>query len=225
MEADFERYLEDLNIHEEEKRKKELDTRQRIIINAGIGLNWIGDFLGNPNFKWELQEFPVEKIQFTGTGPEWNKILKGKCEGSVIKFRELIKAEPEIKNMFEPHISLGDEPILLRHSEDEGLYKVLDGMHRFMGAVMTGKPTIKAWLPVNEKEHLPVCEPHAIYDLIRGYIRNARDEEGKQQLYYGLKLLCRTYENAPKLLKERFSGQWVAADDVQEVINKVLSEI
>ncbi len=221
----FEHYLEKLADHEEKKSKFYLsDSRARILVNAGIRLNWLGDFLANPEIKWEERELPIEKIQFTGTNPEWNKILIDQCERSVNKFRALIARSPELKEKFQQEASFGEEIVLVRKSEEEGFYKVLDGMHRFVGAVLENKEKIKVFLPLNEDEHLPICEAHTVYDLIRGFIRNAKDKEGEKELYYALKLLCRTYGNVRQLLKERFNENYVFDKKVQEIIQKVLEE-
>jgi len=221
----FQQYLEELADHEDEKSRSYLtDPRARILVNAGIRLNWIGDFLGNPEIKWEERELPVEKIQFTGSDPFWNKILIEQCNRSVNKFKELIAKNPELKEKFQQTASFGDEIILVRKSEKKGFYKVLDGMHRFVGAVLKGKDKVRVFVPVNEDKHLPVCEAHTVYDLIRGFLRNAKDKEGERQLFYALKLLCRTYANVKSLLKERFNKNYVNDEKVQRVISKVLKK-
>ncbi|OQX51523.1 hypothetical protein B5M47_00225 [candidate division CPR3 bacterium 4484_211] len=221
----FEYYLKKLADHEDEKSKPYLSgPRARILVNAGIRLNWLGDFLANPEIKWEERELPVEKIQFTGTSLKWNKVLIDQCGRSVSKFRALMARNPKLKEEFQQEASFGNEIILVRKSEGEGFYKVLDGMHRFMGAVLEGKEKLRVFLPINEDEHLPVCEAHTVYDLIRGFVRNAKDREGEMGLYHALKLLCRTYANVKGLLRERFNKDYVHDDKVQKIIKKVLEK-
>lgn len=222
---DFEKYIKDLADHEDEKSKSFLDPRGRILINAGIRLNWIGDFLANSNIKFKKREVPISQIIFTGTNPSWNKILIDKCERSVEKFQKLIEQNEETRKRFTQEASFGNEPILMRGPDEKGLYRVLDGMHRFVGAVIEKRETIAAYVPINEDKHLPVCEAHTVYDLIRGFQRNARDENGKIELYHALKLLARTYENVIKLLKNRFNFTYVADEEVQRIIKKVIKEI
>lgn len=219
----FKRYLQDLAVHEDEKSKKNLqEPRKKILVNAGIRLNWLGDYFANPKIKWEEKILPIEKIQFTGTSPKWNKILTEKCGRSVKKFKELLKNKPNLKKIFEGESSFGNETILVRVSEDKGMFKVLDGMHRFVGAVLKGDQNIKVFVPINEKNVLPICEEHVVYDLIRGFMRNAKDRQGKTELYYALTLLLRTYGNVEVLLKKRFNKKYVHDDDVQDIIKKVL---
>lgn len=221
----FEDYLRELASHEAEKSDSILqDPRTTILVHAGIRLNWLGDFFANPAIKWVEREVPIEQIQFTGTSPEWNEVLIIQCSRSVAQFCELINRESELKAKFEKEASFGEESILVRTSEDEGLWKVLDGMHRFVGAVLQGKDTVKVFLPLNENEHLPVCEAHVVYDLIRAFTRNARDDQGKNELYHALKLLARTYENVIYLLRNRFSENYVYDTEAQKVIQQVIKE-
>lgn len=222
---EFEKYLKSLAEHEEVKARKQLDVRGRILVSAGVGLNWIGDFATNPKIKYKKYKVPIEKILFTGTEPEWNKILLEKCERSVAKFRLLVSANVAVRSKFMKEASFGSEPILLRGPDENGFYRVLDGMHRFMGAVLSGKKTVTAYAPINEGKYLPVCEAHVVYDLIRGFQRHAKDERGKFELYHALKLLSRTYGNVIDLLKNRFGAKHVADEEVQAVISKIIKEI
>lgn len=222
---DFEKYIEDLADHEDEKSKSFLDPRKRILVNAGIRLNWIGDFLANPNIKYKKTEVSINQVLFTGTTPDWNKVLIDKCERSVGKFQELIKQDEKIKKRFTQEASFGNEPILMRGPDEKGFYRVFDGMHRFVGAVIESRKTVTTYVPINEGEHLPVCESHTVYDLIRGFQRHAKDDNGKTELYHALKLLARTYENVIELLETRFNSTYVADDEVQEIIKRVIKDI
>ena len=100
----------------------------------------------------------------------------------------------------------------------------LDGMHRVIGAALSNKKTIKAMAPINENDVLPVCEAHTVYDLIRGYLRNRRTEDGETELYHGLKLLINTYTNVHELLENRFDENWLKDEKTQEIIKKVLND-
>lgn len=222
----FERYLKNLAIHEKEKRYDTLPDRIKILVMSGVALNWLGDYLANPKIKWIEKQIAIGKIKFTGTGPEFNKILIDRCGRSPEKFKDLITQDSKIKKIFQNYATKSSIPILVRPDEEnKGYYKVLDGMHRFIGAIFAGKNKVAVWLPENDQKALPECEYHVIYDLIRGYQRNARDKEGKKELYHALKLLSRTYSNVKKVLQERFHQGWVRdAEDVHKVIEKVLKE-
>jgi hypothetical protein len=221
---DFEKYIEELANHEDGKSKSFLDPRERILVNAGIRLNWIGDFLANPNIKYKKTEVSINQVLFTGTNPDWNKVLIDKCERSVEKFQELIEQDEEIKKRFTQEASFGNEPILMRGPDEKGFYRVFDGMHRFIGAVIKKRGAVTAYVPTNENNHLPVCEAHTVYDLIRGFQRHAKDDNGKTELYHALKLLARTYENVIELLENRFNSTYVVDDEVQKIIEKVIKE-
>lgn len=55
-------------------------------------------------------------------------------------------------------------------------------------------------------------------------MRNARDEQGKNELYHALKLLSRTYANVKELLRERFNYDGVRDKEVQGIIKKALED-
>lgn len=219
---DFEKYIKELADHEDGKSQRVLGPRERILVNAGIRLNWIGDYLANPDIEFKKKEIPLRKIRFTGTLPEWNAILKDRCESRVEKFQQLMREDESLRQRFTREASFDKRPILLRGPFEDGYYKVFDGMHRFVGAALENRETVLAYVPVNEAEHLPVCEAHTIYDLIRGFQRNAKDEVGKEELYNALKLLARTYANTAELLQTRFNYSYIPDEEVQEIIQKVL---
>lgn len=222
--GEFEEYLEQLADRQEAKSKAwKDDARHRILVHAGVGLNWIGDFLGNSKIKWEKISLPISQIQMTGTEPEWNELFIEKCARDPLKLLELLKADAALHDTvsrWAGSSKSADLPILVRRDGDK--FKVLDGMHRFVAQVLAGLQAVEVWAPVSEE--LPICESHVVYDLIRGYIRNARDKRGKEELYCALKLLNRTYSNVGDLLKNRFNEKWVPDNDVQEVIRRVLTE-
>jgi hypothetical protein len=226
--TDFENYLYHLALHEEEKSQLlTIDPREKILINAGIRLNWMGDYLANPNIVWsELTKINVNDIQFTGTNHKWNQILIQQCDRSPARFHELITQNPQIKEMFHVESSYNpDLPILVRKSEDAGKYKVFDGMHRFVGALINGQSTIMVYFPKNEEEILPWCENHVVYDLIRGFMRNANDSDGELQLLYALKLLLRTYGNVREYLVLLLAQEVGITKPTQKIIQKALGEI
>jgi hypothetical protein len=168
----------------------------------------------------------LDQIVLTGMYGELNEILIKRCRRNPKKLQELMKKSPKVEKLIKKHASYKKLPIIVRHDEENigTKYKVLDGMNRVLGKIVKNEEKFKAYYPLNEFDHLPICEPHVIYDLIRGYQRNARDKKGKEQLYEALCLLARTYENVIPLLKERFGPERVFEDDVQEVIKRVLTK-
>ncbi|NTU99401.1 hypothetical protein HGA64_05375 [Candidatus Falkowbacteria bacterium] len=220
----FEEYLSNLADHEEESSLAKLDPRSKILVNAGVRLNWMGDFIANPKIKYKKKRIPINKILFTGTTREWNSVLLDQCSGNIERFKELVENNVAIKKKFFKEASFSEEPILLRGPDKNGLYRTFDGMHRFVGAVLAGKKTIAAYVPLNEGAQLPICEPHVVYDLIRGFQRHAKDEQGKKELLHALNLLARTYENVTDLLEKRFDQAHLPDKEVQAVINAVIKK-
>lgn len=217
---DFDQFLENLASHEKEKVTKEQDDRQKILMYGGARLNWLGDYLANPNIKWEERDIEIDKIEFTGS----DKFLIDVCARSPKKFRELVLNDPELKVKYTKIASDGDETIIVRCSDQPNKFKILDGIHRLMGVALADKKTVKALFPINEDEVLPICEAHTIYDLIRGFVRHRKNEVGETELYHGLKLLLNAYANTRDLLENRFSKNYVNDDKVQEIIQKVLKD-
>jgi hypothetical protein len=134
-----------------------------------------------------------------------------------------MQRQSDLREQFRREASFTQEPILVRGPDEKGLYRVVDGMHRFVGVVLDDRETVRAFVPTNAIDHLPICEPHVVYDLIRGFIRHAHDPQGMIELEHALRLLARTYANVIPLLTERFTLAYVPDDDVQKVISKVLS--
>lgn len=220
----FDVFLEALADHEEKKIENTLSVRQRLLVNAGIQMNWMGDFLANPAIKYKEQDIPLQNIRFTGTNPAWNRVLLDQCDRSIAAFQQLVQEDENIRHQFEQEASYGTEPILLIGPDEEGFYLPLDGMHRLVGAALQQRTSMKAFVTSHAEHHLPICEAHVVYDLIRAYQRNARDEQGGTQLYHALCLLIRTYANVPTLLRERFGRDHVAHEDIQEIIERVLAD-
>ena len=219
--SDFDTYLSQLALHEAEKSI--LDARQKILVYAWVHLNWMGDMIANPHTQFEKREIPTNKIRFTGN-LAWNRILIEECHGRVEDFQALLEKKPELREKFAREASYSDDPILIRGPDVDGFYKVYDGMHRLLGAVLENRVTIAAYVAIEPEAHLPICEAHVIYDLIRWFQRHAYDEAGKEQLFHALKLLTRTYENVRELLIHRFDYTHVADEVVQEIIGKVFEK-
>ncbi|MEM1312805.1 MAG: hypothetical protein AAGF07_05080 [Patescibacteria group bacterium] len=224
MKTDFEKYLADLAEHEQQKSLNILKNNPREIIKlfAGHRLNWLGDYFGNSNIVWSKIHLEINKIKFTGTSPELNIILKEKCDGLPSKLIDLMNTDQKVRAVIEKYASYSEEPILVRNNQSGDNFLVLDGTHRLLGKILHKAQKIWVWYPENEFELLPECEAHVVYDLIRGYIRHAKDEEGKIALQHSLKLLIRTYSNVKSLLQNRFNSNYVSDPSVQEVIAKVL---
>lgn len=215
------KFLKELADHEKEKVEAELSDRERTIMYAGARLNWVGDYIGNPAMLWEEKDLELEELEFTGN----NEFLINVCERSPKIFQEMITNDPKLKEKYTQDASFGDEAILVRTSDHDFVkYKILDGLHRVVGACLSGRKTIRAMVPQNEKNVKPVCEAHTVYDLIRGFIRNRHNEIGREELFFALKLLINTYSNVEDLLKNRFNEEWVKDKATQEIISKVLEE-
>ena len=223
MDKSFNKYLRNLAQSEEEKSKSFNNTsRHKILIHSGVLLNWLGDYFANPKIKWQKKLVPIKNILMTGTSPEFNKIFIKQSQRSPSKLLNILEKDKKLKDkvLKWANKTKGFTELIILRKEGK-YYKVLDGMHRFVKVVLAGVTEIESYVPLNEKSELPVCESHIVYDLIRGYLRNARDKAGQKQLEQSLMLLLRTYSNVEDLLKNRFNLDYVPEKDVQDVIKKV----
>ncbi len=218
----FEEYVAALARHEATKSIQVLeDPRDLILVHSGVRLNNIGDYLTDTSIEWHLEDVPVDHIGFCSTTPARNRVLLDQCERSPVRFKQLLASDDQVRATFARDASFGDEPLLLK-KVDGGL-RVVDGMHRLVGAILCERLTVSAFVPRDALPILPKCEAHTVYDLIRGYQKNARDEQGQRDLFHGLRLLCRTYANAVDLLRHRFSSRYIPDEDVQQTISSVLN--
>lgn len=227
MDKVLQKYIKDLSQSEEKKSKAfNNNPRHKISIHSGVLLNWLGDYFANPKIKWQKRTVNVEKILMTGTMPEFNKIFIEKSKRSPDKLLHILNKNQRLRDKIAKwaNKNRGFAGVILLRKEGE-YYKVLDGMHRFIKIVLSGNKEIEAYIPINEEKELPVCEAHVVYDLIRGYLRHARNKTGRKQLEQALMLLLKTYANVRKLLKNRFNFIYVPEKDVQSVINKALKKV
>lgn len=210
------------NTEEKKSESYKHDSRHRISVHSGVLLNWLGDYFANPNIKWEKVSLSVKNILMTGVDPEWNKLFIKKCERKSEKLTKLIAKDLGLKGRIMKWVNSSKNPNIILVRKDKDKYKVLDGMHRFVKQILEGKEEIKVYAPTNEISELPHCEPHVVYDLIRGFQRNAYDKKGETQLRNALALLSRTYGNVNQLLKNRFNKDWISDKKVQKIIEAII---
>jgi hypothetical protein len=91
--------------------------------------------------------------------------------------------------------------------------------------LVNGQNSIMVFFPLNEDKVLPWCENHIVYDLIRGFTRNANDPDCELQLFYALKLLLRSYGNVREYLISQLDQGFEIDKTVQKIIQKALEAI
>lgn len=204
-------------IHDEESKAQNQLHKDRLLTACSANLNWIADYVLDPNIEWIKEMLDIDDLYLTGTCPEWNKIIIDQCNRSAEKLRDLVaKDEAIAKKLCGKNDS--NFPILIRY--EDGKYKVLDGMHRVITIIIAGYPKINAFVGRLKGEPQPQCEPHVVYDFLRSYHRGInRDREG---LITALRFLRKSYSNVEKLLKERFSKEWIPSNEIQEIIQEAL---
>lgn len=224
----FDDYLPDLIDRESDKAEQEFkDPRAELRTLAGVNLNWLGDYV---DLDWSYREINTDDILFTGTSPEWNDLLLKRCQRKPAELRDLLATDQSVRHIIASGLSdwfrrFSAGEIMLRKGNEDGQWKVLDGMPEFVKAIIAGAKTVTAFVPTNEDSVRPQCEKHTVYDLIKAYERRGHDEAGYQQLVAGLRLLCREYDNVESLLRDRFdpAKRNMPDDDVGRAIAEVLS--
>lgn len=191
---------------------------EQIVMYSGAALNWIADYITDENISWERETIFIDQLWLTGTNPEWNKIVIDKCQRSPRKLKEALR-RPAIRKIFKK-AEFNPLPILVRYEDEK--YKVLDGMHRVIGAILKGKKQIKAWIAMPQGKPSPRCEPHVVYDLLRAYQRGLNKD--RKALLIALKFLKKSYGNVEGLLKHRFNKKWLPDDEIQEIIQEALKD-
>lgn len=202
------------------QKEKPLD---RIVLYSGAAMQWLGDFMTDTDTDWEKAEnFEIDELTLTGTNPEWNEIIVKKCGCSPKRFRELIKNNSDILEVFKG-VSNDGTPILVRRDgAKRTAFKVLDGMKRVMAALINGDRFISAYVAQLGDNPKPMCEPHVVYDLIRAYQRGINND--RKGLIIALRYLRKSYSNVDNLLRERFGKQWISDKEIQSVIKESLKD-
>ena len=203
------------------KRKVEetlQDPSGQLLMYSGALLNWEGEFINNEGVSWKLETVPLEKIVMTGTSPEWNNIILEKAERDPMKLRKLFEDE-NVRNVFRGS-KFTDDPILIREDE-EGKYKVLDGMNRVIAAARDRVDQVKAYVGRSIEKSKTEVEPHVVYDFIRAYQQRGGNEE---DLKGGLRFLVDAYTNVRVLLRTRLGPEWIKDEKIQKIIKEVLGE-
>jgi len=194
-----------------------LSPLEKILVFAGVAMNWQADFLLDETIKWRKKKLKLDDLYLTGTNPRWNAIVIDKCQRSPKKFRDYLLKNPAAKTIFKK-AKFSLYPILVHH-EDKKL-KVFDGMNRVIASLREGKKEIEAWVATPNKKPKPKVEPHVIYDFLRSYHRGInKDRKG---LIAALKFLRKSYSNVDQLLKERFNIDWVPSEEIQKIIRDSL---
>lgn len=189
---------------------------EQLLMLSGARLNWVGEYINDESIHWTFQSLKVDDITLSGTGPEWDRIIRSQAEMNPAKLRELMQ-NPEIAKVFANATNNG-LPILVR--KDEGKLKVLDGMNRVIYAIGQGQEEIEAYVGEREGQSRALIEAHILYDFIRAY----RQRRGSTQDFKGgLRFLVESYANAHDLLRVRFSEEWVHDEEISKIITEVLN--
>jgi hypothetical protein len=213
------RYLRKLINHiQEEVGKAKRNQLESLVSLSGVAMNWIADYITDPNINWRKQLLLVDRLYLTGTNPTWNKIVIDRCGRSPQKLREYLKKNKKAGKIFLSE-KVDNTPILVRF--EEGEYKVLDGIHRVIATIRSGEKTITAFVArPGPGKPSPVVEPHVVYDLLKAYQRGLNKD--RKSLVTSLRFLKEAYGNVEQLIRERFSRTWVSSDEIQEIMKEVL---
>lgn len=212
-----EKFLAILTKRQKERTEFFQSTEENLLTHAGANLNWIADYVLDLSVCWTKENLNIDDLYLTGTCPEWNAVIIEQCQRSSVKFRELLLQNEKITSMFK-EAKFDDLPILVRYEKEK--HKVLDGMHRVIGAIRDGHSEIIAFVGRLQGNPQPLCEPHVVYDLLRAYDRGIN--KNKADLIAALRFLKGSYSNVEMLLRKRFGKSWIPSDEIQGIIEEVL---
>lgn len=210
------KYLSDL-LDKDRERLENYDPESRLLAYSGAFLNSVADYLLDANIRWRKRIMNIDDLKLTGTNPRFNEVVLKLASGSPEKLREIIK-EPATKRVF-GKLVFSARPILVMNID--GQYRIFDGMHRTIAAILKGKNTITAYVGKYAGKPKPICEPHVIYDFIRSYKRGVNTD--RRGLIAALRFLKKSYSNVGPLLKTRFDARHIKDPAIQKIIKQVLN--
>ena len=197
------------------------EPRQALILLWWVALNNIWDILWNPAVKSIHRQIPVGDIILWWTTPDIDNITLHMAERDTWKLSKIIDQHDDIRNQLDDFASYGNETILVI-SQDDGKYKIFDGMHRLVGHVLSKKETIDAYVITNYGDFLPRIEPHVIYDIIKSFHRSDKSIEDEQDFIWAIRLLAKNTDNTTQLLQTRFDITHVKDTHIQTLITQAL---
>ena len=205
--------------HQGKARERFSDRGEELLMYSGALLNWVGEWLTDPDVQWEKRTLRVDDLALTGTNPVWNAIVLDRAQRDPRKLRDLLR-DPETAGLFE-RAQWAPIPILVRvDPQDHRKLKVLDGMKRTIAAIRGGQDTIEAWVATRMGLGRPCIEAHVIYDLIRA----AQQGRGSlEDLRAALRFLLQAYGNTRDLLEHRFNAEWVRDKKLNAIVQDALA--
>jgi len=215
-----EKYLEALVEFEKDRVERNLSSIERLVMYSGASINSIGAIFTDPDIQWQKKELLIKDLVLTRTNPKWNEVIVDLAKGSPTELSKLILEREDVAALF-ADVRWDEMPILVL--DHEGL-RVFDGMNRTIAAIRDRKDLITAWVATSKTKTVPkpVVEPHVLYDFLRAYkIHSNRDRDS---LVAALQFLKKAYSNVDLLLEKRFGPDWVPDDELQSIIEEVLSK-
>lgn len=214
-------FLKELAARQRAKVEASQDSLDQLLADSGQILNWVGEYLTDLSLSWTKEEIEIDKLTLTGTNPAWNKVVIEECHRSPQELRQRLSTDAQLGKAFKNGMGQ-PAPILVRFEDDQ--YKVLDGMHRTLGAIAVGQTVITAYIAHRTGKPQPVCEPHVVYDFIRAFERGLGGSE--EEFVAGLRFLRKAYVNVDRLLTNRFGNSTgVSNEKLQTAINRVLTDM
>lgn len=211
-------YLASLVAHKRAEMEERLEDNpiEQLLMYAGVDGNWTKWFITDEEAIWEKRVMPIDKLTLTGRHPEWYPLIDD-CGGSPAKLRQLLAEQSELKERFASAYFV-DIPIMVYF--EDGEYRIFDGMHRAIGAMLEGHNEIEVWIVrPGPNGHRPQCEPHVVNDLIKTLFMGM--EADRDDLVAALRLIKTHYANGEDLLREWENDK---KESVRGVIRRALED-
>ena len=195
-------------------------------ISEGWQVNNVYYITSNTKYAWKLQNIPIEKIILTGMSPIIDKYIIRKFNGDPLKF---VKAWHNDKKMRKEILKTGYYfhkerdyfPVLFFQSGEK--FKVFDGMHRTILALINGKKKIKAWVgyEVNPKGK-PLISTNRCWFLSNIHkVAKVKNIELERSIIKIGKEIIVNFRNGKKVLIKRIAG-WSHDPEIKRIFKKMI---
>jgi len=187
--------------------------------------NSVFDYIESNQYKWEEREVSVDNILLTGLSGKLDELVySDQIQQNPLKFVDYIQnhSNDELLEQFKPKDIPDDRQIiLLRESNDKLM--ILDGSHRFLTMVMSGKRTVACYVAILADMNAKPFIGDATFIRLRKFWQQADDPAFKKSIEQTIIGMMASTVNG----RDSVRAYWVDMapnDEVKAVGKKLLQE-
>lgn len=196
-------------------------------ISEGWKLKWVFHILSSTKYRWSLKPLPLESLTLTGMSPVMDNYNYKEAKGSPIEFARCWHEDKTMRKEimdtgFARHPERDHFPIMV-YQDEEGRYKVFDGMRRLLWKAIDGKDKVEAWAGklVNPKGQSLISEERCFF---LGNIFDWSDERDPELVKAVITIgrhIIRNYRNGGDVLANRIAG-WSHDDELKRIFEEMI---